>query len=102
MCDTLRESDRPRAMKTVINKTRKPLRIRLPGGKTLFLGVAQQAPFRDEAAAHPPVKKLLDAGEIEIFDGPGQKHGAGSDGLRRNDGGQASGGGRGKLKSGDR
>ena len=36
-------------MKTIINKTRKPLRIRLPGGKTLFLGGTREAKLRDEA-----------------------------------------------------
>jgi len=89
-------------MKTIINKTRKPLRIRLPGGKTLFLGVTKQAELREEALEHPAVKKLIEAGEIEISDGIGHKHGAtGGEGISRKEGGQGAGG-RAKLKTGDR
>ena len=49
-------------MKTVVNKTRKPLRIPLPGGKALFLGITPEAKIRDDALEHAPVKKLLEAG----------------------------------------
>ena len=89
-------------MKTVVNKTRKPLRIPLPGGKALFLGVTQEAKIRDDALEHAPVKKLLEAGDIEIFDGPSQKHGAGGgNAIPRNEGGQRFAG-RGKAQTGDR
>ena len=89
-------------MKTVVNKTRKPLRIPLPGGKALFLGVTQEAKIRDDALEHSPVKKLLEAGDIEIFDGPSQKHGAGGgNAIPRNEGGQRFAG-RGKSQTGDR
>ncbi len=89
-------------MKTVINKTRKPLRIPLPGGKALFLGINQEAKIRDDALEHPPVKKLLEAGDIEVFDGPSQKHGAaGGKAIPRTEGGQRVGG-RGKMQTGDR
>ena len=90
-------------MKTVRNKTNKPLRIRLPGGKTLFLGATKRAQLREEALEHPPVKKLLDAGDIEVSDGLGPKHGAGGgDGLAGKGGSQAHAGGRAKAKTGDR
>ena len=89
-------------MKTVVNKTRKPLRIPLPGGKALFLGISPEAKIRDDALEHAPVKKLLEAGEIEVFDGPGQKHGAaGGNAIPRNEGGQRFAG-RGKTQTGDR
>ena len=89
-------------MKTVINRTRKPLRIPLPGGKALFLGITQEAKIRDDALKHPPVKKLLEAGDIEVFDGPGPKHGAAEGvGIHRNEGGQRFKG-RGKMQTGDR
>ncbi|MCH8133352.1 MAG: hypothetical protein IIA30_12440 [Myxococcales bacterium] len=89
-------------MKTVINKTRKPLRIPLPGGKALFLGITQEAKIRDDALEHAPVKKLLEMGDIEVFDGPSPKHGtAGGGGMHRNEGGQRFGG-KGKMQTGDR
>ncbi len=90
-------------MKTVTNKTRKPLKIRLPGGKTLFLGATRRAQLRDDALEHPPVKKLLEAGSIEVTDGSGAKHGSkGSAGPSQGGAGQDHAGGRGKVSSGDR
>jgi hypothetical protein len=56
-------------MKTVTNKTRAPIRIRLPGGKALYLGPFKTGQIRDQDASHPALKKLVEAGEIEIFDG---------------------------------
>jgi hypothetical protein len=53
-------------MKTVINKTSTPLKLPLPGGKTLHLGPRQAGQIRDEAAERPGIKKLVDAGKIEI------------------------------------
>ena len=53
-------------MKSVSNKSRKPLRIPLPGGKALFLGPGKTGQIADRAADLPAVKRLLDAGEIEI------------------------------------
>lgn len=70
-------------MKTVTNKTKKPLRVSLPGGKTLFLGVAQRAPLRDDALNHPAVKKLLEAGDIEVFDGATMQHGSAGGGFSK-------------------
>ena len=55
-------------MKTVTNKTRRPLAIPLPRGKTLHLGPGSTAEIAANAAEHPPLKKLVDAGEIEIHD----------------------------------
>ncbi len=56
-------------MKTVTNKTRTPLKIPLPRGKSLHLGPGKTGQLRDDAAAHPGIKKLVEAGSIEIFDG---------------------------------
>ena len=53
-------------MKTVINKTRAPLRITLPGGKALHLGPGKSGQIRDEAVEYPAVKKLVKADQIEI------------------------------------
>jgi hypothetical protein len=67
-------------MKTVINKTRGPIRIPLPLGKTLHLGPGKSGQIRDEAADHPKLKKLVEAGEIQIFDG-GEQANVGASGT---------------------
>ena len=55
-------------MKTVTNKTQRPLAVPLPRGKTLHLGPGKTAEIAANAPKHPPVQKLVDAGEIEIHD----------------------------------
>lgn len=63
-------------MKTVSNKTRRPLSIPLPRGKTLHLGPGKTGQISSTAVEHPGLKKLLDAGEIEIGEGPRSTDGA--------------------------
>jgi hypothetical protein len=53
-------------MKTIVNKTTRPLRVPLPGGKTLYLGPKKNGQIADPAAEHPALRKLVDAGEITI------------------------------------
>jgi len=72
-------------MKTIKNLTYRPLRIALPGGKTLHLGPAKSAKVADAAIERPAVKKLIDAGEIEV-EGSARGEGGGSGGG----GGEAS------------
>ena len=55
-------------MKTVSNKTQKPLSVPLPRGKTLHLGAGKTGQIAAKDADHPPLKKLVDAGQIEVFD----------------------------------
>ena len=55
-------------MKTVVNKTHAPLKVPLPRGKSLRLGPLKEGQIRDEHAEHPPLKKLVDKGSIEVFD----------------------------------
>ena len=64
-------------MKTIVNKTFKPLRIRLPGGKTLHLGPMKSGKISDPAADEESVRRLVQAGEVEILGGPAA-HGAGA------------------------
>jgi hypothetical protein len=69
-------------MKTVTNKTSKPLRVPLPQGKTLFLGPLKSGQIAPKAEEHPAVKKLVEAGQLEIQEagkaGPsGHEHGHG-------------------------
>ena len=55
-------------MTTVSNKTHRPLSVPLPGGKRLHLGPGKTGQIAAKAVEHPPLKKLVDAGEIEIVD----------------------------------
>lgn len=71
-------------MKTVTNKTQKPVRVPLPRGKTLHLGPGRSGQIASSAADHPQLKKLVEAGEIEILgEGPGSTEGAASETARR-------------------
>lgn len=55
-------------MPTITNKTHLPLRVPLPGGKTLHLGPGKTGQVSPKAIEHPGLKKLVDAGKIEITD----------------------------------
>ena len=59
-------------MKQIRNMTSRPIRISLPGGKTLHLGPSQTAQIADKAAEHSSMQKLLKEGSIEIL-GDGEK-----------------------------
>jgi hypothetical protein len=63
-------------MKTVVNKTRAPLKVPLPRGKSLHLGPNKTGQIADGAAEHAAVKKLVEAGKLEIFDGGETNRGA--------------------------
>ncbi len=52
----------------LLNKTKRPLTVPLPGGKKLFLGPGRTGQVASKAADHPPLKALVDAGDIEILD----------------------------------
>ena len=54
-------------MKTVRNKTTRPIRVPLPGGKVLHLGPAKDAQIGDSAAEHAGLLKLVKAGSLEIL-----------------------------------
>lgn len=68
-------------MKTVVNKTKGPLKVPLPRGKSLRLGPNKTGQIADSAADHAAVKKLVEAGKIEIFDGGDTSRGTGGDGA---------------------
>ena len=89
-------------MATISNKTKLPLKVRLPGGKTMHLGAGATGQVRAKALDFPPLKKLIEAGEIVVEDGGHSSHG-GSGGTNRgvsSSGGH--GGGTGLFRSGDR
>ena len=60
-------------MKSIINKAHKPLKVPLPGGKTLFLGLNGRGQVPDDALTRPAFKKMVDAGDIEVADDAGQQ-----------------------------
>ena len=56
-------------MKTIRNKTRRPLRVPLPGGKVLHLGPAKDGQIADGAVQHAGLQKLVKAGDLEVLGG---------------------------------
>ena len=54
-------------MKIVTNKTARPIKIPLPGGKFLHLGPHKTGQLADHDAERPALKKLIKAGDIEIL-----------------------------------
>ena len=89
-------------MATVTNKTRRPLRVPLPGGKTLHLGPGKSGQISSKNAEHAGVKKLVEDSAIEIIeDDARHTQGRGNAGTDR----PSAGGhepGRGSRRSGDR
>jgi hypothetical protein len=86
----------------ISNKTKRPLRVPLPGGKKLHLGPGKIGQITAKAAEHPPLKALIDAGEIEILDG-GRSQGTGGSGGSTGVRSSQQGGGAGGIRhTGDR
>lgn len=65
-------------MTDITNKTKKPLRVPLPGGKTLFLVPGRSGQVAPKALDHPPLKALIDAGDIQVGGGSGNRSGGGA------------------------
>ncbi len=59
-------------MKTIRNKTRRPIRVPLPGRKVLHLGPSKDGQIADNAVQHAGLQKLVQAGEIEVL-GEGER-----------------------------
>ncbi len=55
-------------MRAVTNKTNRPLAVPLPRGKVLRLGPRKTGQISSDDVDHPPLKRLVDAGEIEIHE----------------------------------
>lgn len=91
-------------MPTISNKTRKPLRVPLPGGKILRLGPLKEGQVAANAVEFPGLKALVEAGEIEIVEGGSRRTGGGSGGgaRRSSNPGQTGGGSGGVRHTGDR
>jgi hypothetical protein len=68
-------------MKSICNKTQRPLSVPLPQGKTLHLGPGKTGQVSKKAIEHPPLLKLVEAGELEII-GEGQRPADASSGTK--------------------
>ena len=84
------------------NTDKRPLKVPLPAGKRLFLKPGEKGRITPKSAEHPPLKKLIDEGVIEVLDvGRGSSKSAGGGGGIS--GSQDAGGsGTGMRKTGDR
>ena len=59
-------------MREISNKTNKPIRVPLPGGKTLFLGPGKDAQISDQAAETAAILRLVEEGSIDLM-GEGER-----------------------------
>ena len=60
-------------MKSIRNRTERPLRVPLPRGKVLHLGPRQTGHVSSHDVGHPPLKKMVEAGQLEIRDEAGNE-----------------------------
>ena len=60
-------------MKSVVNKTHGALTVPLPLGKKLHLGPNGTGQISPHDVDHPPLKKMLEAEQIEIVDEAGNE-----------------------------
>lgn len=56
-------------MHTIVNRSGRPLKVPLAGGKTLHLGPGRSAEVNDATPDHPPFRALVERGWIEIAGG---------------------------------
>ncbi len=54
-------------MKMIRNTTTRPIKVPLPLGKVLHLGPRNTGEIADRAVDHPPLAKLVEAGELEVL-----------------------------------
>jgi hypothetical protein len=53
-------------MKTIVNKSKAPIKITLPGNKVLHLGPSKSGQVANEAIERPALRKLIESGAIEV------------------------------------
>jgi len=69
-------------MPSILNKTKRPLAVPLPGGKKLRLGPLQTGQVAAKALEHPPLRELIEAGDVELTD-DGQRRGEATSNSKR-------------------
>ena len=76
------------------NKTTRPLRIQLAGGKRLFLGPGGVGQISPKAAEQAQIKQLIEKGELEVQGGGAPRRGSDGGGPVKgpNTAGPSSGG----------
>lgn len=65
-------------MKTIVNQTRRPLKIHLARGRILHLGPGKKGQIATRDAERESVKKLIEAGDVAVVgegSGPITPHG---------------------------
>ena len=88
-------------MPSIHNKTKRPVAVPLPGGKKLRLGPLQTGQVTPKALEHPPLKKLIETGDIEVT-GDERRRGEGTSGSKRPTSGRDNRGAGGIRHTGDR
>lgn len=61
-------------MKTVRNCSTRPLKVPLPRGKFLHLGPRNTGSIHPDALERPAVKRMLEAGDLEVVDDSAARH----------------------------
>lgn len=89
-------------MKTVINKSRGPIKLLLPRGKSLHLGPGRTGQIADGAEDRPAIKKLIEQGTIEVYDEVASRKSGGGDGGPRHASTQTQGKSSFRTNKGDR
>ena len=89
-------------MATITNKTPKALSVPLPGGKKLHLGPLKSGEISPKSIDHPAVQKLIESGEVEIFEPEQRPKGAGGGGKGVQSWSGGQGHGTGIRRTGDR
>ena len=67
-------------MKTIVNKTRLPLKIKLSQGRVLRLGPSKEGQISTSDADRESVQRMVGAGEVEIIDDGSSGAGRGNKG----------------------
>ncbi len=89
-------------MTTITNKTRRPLRVPLSGGRTLHLGPGKDGQISSKDADDPRLKKLVEEAAIEIVDRDSRLNPASGNGPKGRPAAGGQGRGSGSRRSGDR
>jgi hypothetical protein len=63
-------------MKTIRNRTLAPIKVALPGGKTLYIGPKKTGQVSDQATERPSFRRLVENEQIEIV---GEERGSASE-----------------------
>jgi hypothetical protein len=86
----------------ITNVAKHSISVSLPKGKKLFLGPGKSGQITAKAAQHPPLMKLVEAGELEIDAEVSHKSGSSFDGAAGRGKGQSGGSGSEIRRTGNR